>query len=227
MIQDSCPRKDFICSILSFDRYNGHKEMEQEIETFWRNCIDDLEKLKSETDKIRIWADHTPNARCGLLFVADLLKDSEAEIYVVDLSEHINRDDGIVMEYRGWGEIEPELFGSFLSYEKKLSRNEILGLSKQWQQLKQENAPLRVVENGVVISTEESYYDDLIRKEFPQESCKIANIIGQSLGKQKILTSDFFIYKRLQYFIESGELVILKRTNGWLYDTIVSCPKEK
>lgn len=52
---------------------------------------------------------------------------------------------------------------------------------------------LRVVENGIVCSADINYYDSLIKREFPESSCKVAFLIGSALGKQNILTSDVFI----------------------------------
>lgn len=220
-----CPRKAYIHDTFSFDRYNECEDMEASIDHFWLRCIDDLQKLKSASGRIRVWVDQTPDAQCGLLFVADLLADSGAELRVVDLPAQIKREDGSAAVYRGWGEVEPELFGTFLDRERALGQSERQQLSQQWQKLVQQNASLRVVEDGVVVSADESYYDDLIRKEFPRESCKVANIIGCALGKQSILTGDVFIAKRIQRFIDTGELVVLGSTKNGLYSTVVCCAK--
>lgn len=189
------------------------------------DCMVDLEKLKSNPDEIRIWVDRTPDVQCGLLFVADLLKNSETEIHVVELPERIERDDNIVVEYSGWHEVMPELYGTFLDRERILSKDEIDQLSQRWQELKEENAPLRVLENGVVINADESYYDDLIRSEFPKESCRVANIIGNALSK--ILKDDVFIAKRIQHFIDEGELVVVDGGKERFFDTVVRCNIKK
>lgn len=223
---ECCPRKEYIYSTFSFDRYDELEDIEQSINDFWSICIEDFRKLKSNPEKIRIWLDITPDAQCGLLFVADLLKNSETEIHIVELPEKIQRDDNCIVEYRGWGDVEPELFGTFLDRERILTKAEINKLSQQWEKLKEENSPLRVLENGVIISTDESYYDSLIRREFPKDTCKVANIIGNALAKQKILTGDVFIAKRIQHFINTGELVVIDSTNDGFYRTVVRCVGE-
>lgn len=223
IIFDDCPRKEHTYSMFDIDNHNNQENVENYIYEFWQNNLDDLEKLKSKPEKIRIWLDHTPDAQCGLLFIVNLLEDSATEISVVELPKRIKRDDHCEIEYRGWGEVEPELFGTFLDREKQLTKQEIKELSKQWQILKNENTSLRVVENGIVISAYESYYDDSIRKEFPKDSCKIANIIGNSLSQQKLLIGDVFIAKRIKTFIENGELDVLGNTHDRFYNTIVKC----
>lgn len=217
----NCPRKDYIRSVFSFDRYNEEADMEASIDEFWTNCINDLEKLKSNPPQIRVWLDCTPDAQCGLLFLADLLKDSQTEIHIVELPSKITREDNCIAEYRGWGEVEPQLYGTFLANEKVLTEKAICDLAAKWEHLKAENSPLRVVENGSVVSADMSYYDDLIRKEFPKDTCRIAYIIGSALGKQKILTGDVFIAKRIQEFIKSGELKIISGENDGFYAAIV------
>lgn len=221
---EDCPRKDYIRDLFTFDRYQEQENMEADINEFWSGCMKDFQKLKSNPSAIRIWADHTPDARCGLLFIADLLNGSNTEIHIIELPETITTDNGIV-EYRGWGEVEPQLFGTFLERERVLTKKEITSLASQWQILKKENAPLRVVENNRVVSADISYYDDLIRKEFPKDTCKIAYIIGNALGKQNILTGDVFIAKRIQHFIENGELTVLEQNDKGFYGTVVSILK--
>lgn len=196
---DKCPRKDLIFSLITFNRYDNEVDEKSALK-YWQDTINDFERLKQGADKVRIWVDSTPDATCGLLFVADLLANTDTEIHIVSLpKKHITGD--CIVEFRGWGEVPPELFGTFLSGEKILSKEEVSKLSLQWKKIQLENASLRVVENDKVISVDENYYDDLIRSEYPKENCKIGVLIGNSLGKQKIPTGDVFIAKRIKIFI--------------------------
>lgn len=38
----------------------------------------------------------------------------------MELPQKITRKENCIVEYRGWGEVEPELFGTFLDKEKVL-----------------------------------------------------------------------------------------------------------
>lgn len=182
----------------------------------------DFSKLESNPDKIRVWLDDTPDARCGILYLADLLQTSGTEIHVVELPEKVERGDHVVVHYRGWAEVEPQLWGTFLDRERVLSADEVRNFASQWQALQAENAPLRVVKNGDVFSAPITYYDDRIRGEFPKDSCKIANIIGNAIGRQNIPTGDVFIADRIQRFIADGELVVLEPNEEQFYGTIVA-----
>lgn len=220
-----CPRKDYIRAILSFDRHNEQEDIEAVLDKFWANCINDLQKLKSIPLKIRVWLDNTPDVQCGLLFIADLLKGGSSEIHIVELPQRITREDNCIVEYRGWGDVDPLLYGTFADKERVLTEIEVRDLAAKWQQLRKENSLLRVVENGSVVSADMSYYDDLIRREFPKDTCKVGYIIGSVLGKQKVLTGDVFLAKRIRHFIENGELVVLDKTDGGFYSTVVACAK--
>ncbi len=224
IVFQDCPRKSCVYSQFSFS-YNKYEDIEDSFDEFWQHSIEDLEKLKSNPEKIRIWIDHTPDAQCGLLFIADLLKDSDTEIHIIELPERIKRDAHCEIEYHGWDEVEPKLFGIFLDRERILNYQEIEKLSNRWQILKAENAPLRVVENDMIISTDISYYDDLIREAFPTDTCKISDIIGRVLFMQKVFTGDIFIAKRIQKFIDNGELTVMCDTKDGFYNTSVSSLK--
>ena len=223
---ENCPRKDFIYSqyqfyLFALDRNQMDANLEETFRSQWGQAIADLEKLKSCPDKIRIWVDNTPDARCGLLFIADMLKDSDVEIHVVELPEKIQADKNSIISYRGWGEVEPELFGTFLDRERTLTEAEIMELSRRWEALSEENAPLRVYENGTVRSVPETYYDNLIRQEFPKDACKVAIVIGNALGRRQIPTGDAFIARRVQQYIHSGELEVVQPGKGGFYNTVV------
>lgn len=215
---ENCPRREILRSTYSFHEHDDPAEVEEHFDTLWRDCVKDLERLKNPPEKIRIWLDDTPHAQCGLLFVADLLQNNDTEIHVVELPKQVKQGDCII-EYRGWFEVEPELFQTFLHLEKILTKEEVHQLAEHWKILQAENAPLRVIQNQKVISAEEDYYDSLIRKEFPTESCKIIKIIADAFPN--IPMSDGFIAKRVLHFIDSGELVIIGNVHEGFYSTVV------
>ena len=223
ILPGECPRKEYIRQWLAFDPYCELGEREEPTQAFWSACLADLEKVQAAPPRLRVWVDHTPNAQCGLLFLANLLEGKETEIHLVELPRTVTREDGCVVEYRSWGEVEPQRFGTFLNRERVMPQEELSTLARQWRQLQAENAPLRVVEGGRVVSAPLSYYDPLIRKEFPAQSCEVARIIGLSLGRQKIPTGDVFIARRIQHFIHQGELVVLEETGRGFYSTRVAC----
>lgn len=223
ILPGECPRKAYIRAWLTARRWaDDPPEAEDAVEPFWAGCLKDLDKLRAGPPQVRIWLDNTPDARCGILFLADLLRETPTQLYVVTLPRQVTRPDGCVVEYdRGWGEVHPELFGTFLDRQQLLPPAQVQAMADHWRRLQQENAPLRVVESGTVVSTGIDYYDGLIRQAIPSEPCRTANIIGRALAVQKVPTGDFFIARRLEHFIQTGELAILERDGEGFYNMVV------
>ena len=122
---------------------------------YWRENLEAAERLRAlgPGDAVRIWADQTPHSACGLLHAASLLKGANAAVSVVTLPPWRALSDNAVETYLGWGEVAPELFGHFLSREEPLPPAVLGVLTGRWRELQEENAPLRAVINGPLVST--------------------------------------------------------------------------
>lgn len=206
-----CPRKDCLRQMFALDRY-GEGDLRDGAAELWDACMADLQKLDPPPAAVRVWVDDLPDSRCGLLFLADLLDGRGTAFHVVELPAKITGPDGVTVEYRGWAEVEYQRYGTFLDQERVLPADEVAQLAERWRQLKGENAPLRVVEQGKVVSAGLDYYDEKIRAEFPAEPCQVAELIGRAL--QGIPMGDAFVADRVRHFLESGELVLTEETPG-------------
>lgn len=223
-----CPKKQLMCAQYAADDPEKFAQSQAYALHIWECCMEDLEKLKTRSalgEPVRIWVDKTPSAACGLLFVADLLKASSCEITVILLPAQEERPDGTVVKYRGWGDVAPELFASFLNRGIVLSQNAIASLSRQWQQLQAENALLRVVKDSTVVSAAADYYDHFIRLEYPENTCSIAQIILNVLTKYDLGIGDWLIARRIRVLLANGELQIVKEDPTRFYKTLVARAK--
>ena len=189
----------------------------------WGRCLEAAEHLKAvgPGDTVRIWVDRTPASACGLLHAASLLKDTKAAVHVVALPPWRERPDGVVETYLGWGEVEPELFGRFLSREEPLPPVMLGAMAHRWEVLRQENAPLRAVVNGRVRSVGEDFYDEMIRRHLPEGQTKIANIIGEVLGREKPGIGDVWLAERIRQMLSTGELRMLREDRERFYRSVV------
>lgn len=223
---EDCPRKQIIYEWMTANPWGDLDEMKASFERFWKNCLTDLEKLRnraSEGETIRIWVDETPAAACGLLFSADLLRDLNCQIFIVPLPQQYIDSKGRTVRYCSWSEVAPELFGSFLNNAKVLSKERLQLLAEEWKKLQIENAPLRVVEDSHVISANADYYDDFIREEYPEGSCKVAKLIGQVLGRHCPGISDWLIAERILVLISKNELKICEEDPERFYSSVITC----
>lgn len=220
---EDCLRKQFVKQWLTADTHGDDDKNEFFMNEFWRECMADLDILKkrvSTGESVRIWTDTTPTAACGVLFVADLLVDADCEITIVPLPRNKKRAYNPSKEYSSWSEVEPQLFGSFLDDSRTLTKEDVQALSQQWRNLQMENAPLRVVEEYVVISAEEDYYDEYIRKEYPQDTCYVGRLISNVIENHHI--SDWLVAQRIKVLIAQNELKIVDSSEKGFYRNIVS-----
>ncbi len=69
----------------------------------------------------------------------------------------------------------------------------------KWNQLQNENAPLRAMLNGKLQSVSEDIYDSFILREIAEqpEQFKMAIVIGNVLGKYQLGISDVWISNRI------------------------------
>lgn len=206
---------------LQRQRYDGENEI---ADRDWGRNLEAAERLKAcgPGDTVRIWADRTPHSACGLLHAASLLKDTKAAVHVVFLPLWRETGDGkTLVSYLGWGEVEPELFGHFLSHEIPVPPVALGAMAHQWEALRRENAPLRAVVNGQVRSVGEDFYDDLIRRHIPEGQTKIANIIGDVLGREKPGIGDVWLAERIRWMLSTGELRMVREDPERFYRSVV------
>ena len=201
--------------------YDGENEI---ADRDWGRNLEAAERLQAYTagDTVRIWADRTPHSACGLLHAASLLRDTKAAVHVVFLPHWLERPDGTVEVYdQGWGEVEPELFGHFLSHEMPVPPTALAAMARRWEELRRENAPLRAVVNGRVCSVGEEFYDSLIRRHLPEGRTKIGRLIGEVLGRERPGISDIWLAERIRWMLSTGELRMVQEDRERFYRSIV------
>lgn len=211
-----CPRKDLL--------RRWYEEPEERWERLWRDTLTTVACLRSlpAGETLRIWADNrTPHSACGLLFAAELLRDTAAEVRTVCLPPWRERYDGTVVQYGGWGDVCPGEFGCFLPLEQPLPPNALRMLAARWKELKEENAPLRAVVNGEVRSVEETFYDGLIRKHLPAGEKKVAALIGEILGRERPGIGDIWLADRIRAMIAAGELELVREDPERFYRSVI------
>ncbi len=119
------------------------------------------------------------------------------------------RPDGCIVQYNGWGEVEPYHLGRMASLGKKLPTNYLRSLANRWRELQQKNSPLRAVINGKLVSVSETLYDTFILRELDalDDEFRESVLVGQVLGKNQLGISDGWIALRVEQFIKEGLLL--------------------
>ena len=189
---------------------------------YWRENMESADRLRAlgPDDAVRIWVDHTPGSACGLLHAASLLEKTGAAVSVVSLP-HWREEGKAVVSYLGWGEVEAELFGHFLSREEPVPPLILGVMASRWRELQQENAPLRAVVNGYVRSVGADFYDGLIRRHIPEGQTKIAPIIGNVIGFERPGIGDAYLAERIRWMLSTGELRMVQEDQEMFYSSVV------
>jgi hypothetical protein len=186
---------------------------EEECLDYFNRQKKDIEKLISyaeEGKSIRIWYNTAPYSLAGFYFVCHLLRNIDCEINTVFLPSLIKESDNKIINYTDWGEIRPGKFYEFLSYEKTLSDIEKKNYSTLWNDLVTENAPLRAIVNGHLISVLEDFYDFILLSNIPEGEFMMARFIGTILGHYRLGIGDSWLAIRIEKMIEDGKLDIVE-----------------
>lgn len=163
-------------------------------------------------EPLRIWVSCEPDAMCGLYWLMEQLRPvglEKLDVTVVELPEWEKGPDGCIVQYTSWGEVEPYRFGEMALSGKKLPVNLLRSMASRWAELQQENATLRAVLNGKLVSVPESLYDTWILRELENQEDEFqeARLVGQVLGKYRLGIGDAWIALRMEQFIQDGLLI--------------------
>lgn len=205
-------RKNLILSLYNQNQWDGEDNYESELQEMFEHYTSDLSRLQEyleDCEAVRIWYSDAPYSRCGFYQICQLLLKYQVEVHVVKLSEHVVREDCIV-SYANWGEVAAEEFAGFLSYEKILTEDELRMYAQNWTELVSENAPLRAVISGQLISVPEDFYDFLIWKHLSDKPRKEARVIGDILGTSMLGVGDWWYAKQIEYYIDRGDILIVE-----------------
>lgn len=214
---DSKYRRELICSLYAQEEWETDPEMEAALKDAADVYVNErirLENYLKDGEKIRIWYSDAPYSRCGFYSLCAMLQKHLAvskcrnEICVVKMPEYSVQDDSITC-WQNWGEVSAEEFAAFLPYERELTEDEIRMYTGLWNDLVEENSPLRTLINGQIIGVPETFYDFLIWKKLTKEPVKEARLIGDILGNYRLSVGDWWYAKRIDCFISQGKIEVV------------------
>lgn len=188
-----------------------------EAEQYFRTQSQDYEKLLAGAKRgepIRAWKSSAPFSACAFAFLSDALLNVECKISVITLPEYCEIPEHAIRSYVDWMEIPPGQFYKFLHLEREVSPAEKRAQSRLWNDLKTENAPLRALVNGKLISVPEDFYDHLIIRNLPDGDFHMARLIGDILGKYPLGVGDGWYALRIKKMIAERRLEIVQEKDA-------------
>ncbi len=208
-------RRSVLCELAHFDLSlpGIMEQIDHSMDSATKGLTDVLNR-SANGETVRLWYSSQPDEMCGFYWMtAQLndLKDQCGPISMVKLPPYEQRDDGTIVRRNGWGDVSPGEWYKFLSLEQPMSLIFRRSITAQWRSLQQENAPLRAVLNGHLVSAPADFYDSFIRRELARASDEFheAHIIGNIMGRFQLGIGDGLIAYRIETMIKSGELEIV------------------
>ncbi len=189
------------------------KNIEAELQAF-KVAANTVCERSAAGEAIRVWYSHNPDEFCGFYWLMAQLHGLKhhGPVYMVKLPEWEYADDDTVIRHTGWGEMEPGRVGHYLSLQQEVSPTFQAACTSHWKQLQKENAPLRVMLNGRLVSAPADIYDSFIEQELVAKTgeFKEAPLIGDVLGKYQLGISDVWVHQRIETMIRAGLLEVVE-----------------
>ena len=164
-------------------------------------------------EDLRIWTSDCPDDRCGMVWLLaqlDGLKN-RGKVWLVALPEWVDRGDNTLVQYRGWGEVEPGDWMKFSACQQEAPAILLRACRHQWKMLQEENAPLRAVVNGTLMSVPETFYDHVLQWALSRqpEEFSVGHLLAETLHKQMGVGDGWFAL-RTEKLIQEGVLTVVK-----------------
>lgn len=196
-----------------FSVYSDDQEHQVAKEIF-NKAIEDLQTIRecaATGETFRVWYSNQPDDMCGLYWFMSQFNQwnvNDGQVVIVKLPEWESDGNGNVMQKNSWAEVAPEEWYQYFAFQKTVSSAFIQCCASHWQALQAENAPLRAVLNGQLVSMSEKLYDDFIRCEIEAEDEKFheAMIVGRVLGKYQLGICDSWVALRIEEMIRDRKL---------------------
>lgn len=169
----------------------------------------ELKKAIKEGASLRIWYSSAPEELNSFYWFMSFL---DKQKYYTNVSTVYIPPDYWQGKWfcRGTGMIEPGRFFEALSLEKFLSKEQIMAYADRWKQLQKENAPMRLMVSGNLVSLPEEFLDSFIYRAIDKlpETFTIARLVGDTMGESEIMVGDSPLFERVMHIIEKGDLVV-------------------
>ena len=213
---DSIYRKELIYSMYAQEQWGRDEEMDRELRETGNMYCREMERLLAYLQAgkpVRIWYSDAPYSAGGFYHICNELQKYENDVFAVKLPDYIEREDYAVI-YSNWGEVPVEELMGFTSEERKLKKRDLLYYASLWQELREDNSPLRAVVNGRLTGVPEDFYDFLIKKEITDQPQKEAVVIGNILGNHSGGVRDWWYAKRIDVMIEHGYIKVDEKSEN-------------
>jgi hypothetical protein len=196
------------------DYFAGEKvaalPLADEVEDFW--------SLALAADSCTVWfTRRVPGEYCGFLGWMELAGDRTYN--VVDVTDVRSRTDGrLIFSIAGVNHSDVDYEG-LVAGACPLMPEAIAAYESQWKTLKDENAALRVLANGELVSAPIDFFDDLLLSRVDQDWQKAMRIVGEAwiaaTDKQSQPVEPEVLLARLVTLVDTGRMEASGDFDNW------------
>lgn len=182
-------------------------------------ALEDARARAVAGEAIRIWYSSQPEELCGLFWFMDQLEQwqaPDAPLALIKLPDWEPVPAGQQLpRSASWAGIAPGQWHRYLPLLKPAPPQFRQGCAARWRALQRENAPLRAVVSGRLVSVPADFYDGFIRNEIAREQGDFeeAAVLGRVLSLQ-LGIGDALIAGRIQQMVQSGALAVVRQAAG-------------
>lgn len=208
--------------------WTGWNDIAPETEAFWR------EALSPGRRKVAWLSRRSAMEYAG--FLEWLWRTDDAPCDVVDLSEvRVSRGPEppspppVLAVSLGIIPTDTLCRDKLWNLAKPLQATAQLRYRDRWQRLRSENAPLRVIEGGELVSAPISFFDAQLMSCATNDWQKVAMIIGQTLAAEMddevLQVGDLVVAARIDALAGSGRLEMQGKSALEMHDSLVRLPQ--
>lgn len=182
-------------------RYISTEHFKENYDKFYKG-ISDI----NEIDTIYLWYGHCNREICGMMYTLYLLRNKQINVYSVDVSATLIRNNQGAVWVNSVSEINSEKLGVYFKLARKMEKDEYIDLSEEWSSLIKENSILRSCIDGKMKSVSEDYFDKDILKFTDKEYKKVGRVMGDVISNVEPRVTDDYIFWRIKELIKSEKL---------------------
>jgi len=174
-----------------------------------------------EADEIRMWIGEQDACDIAAAFwVCHLLRRKDFRLQIVYIPM-LAQEGKAVCRFGGAGDLEPEKLSLHADAAHEITPEMKRYMANRWCEIKEENAPLRMMVNGMLTGVPENIYDRVLKASAPEGEFRLGMMIGRALDSTRGV-GDSILNLRVTKWLADGTLeTVSAAKDGSPYSAVV------
>lgn len=210
---DSQYRSDYILDLFTQNGYvtdiKDIEEMKSSIAKYSRD-LNLLKEYAARQEPIRVWNEMSPASIAGFYHLCAELDPYDVGFKYIEIPRRFHNPNYTIRK----SSLQTSLYDrleELMSLEMDVPYFDVNYYASLWNDLVDENATLRAMVNGQLISVPDNMFDFIILKHLDVPKQELA-VIGEIMTTDQKRLSDYWIAKRIGQLIDEGMIEILENS---------------